>query len=423
MFPFQDVVEPEALKKDVLDRWLIGVFCLSIILLPIGFLTVKSWATTLSLVAFLSSSILLARASQYPTLSRTDLFLIAAFVLPIVVDASTQLIRGGWNPSEFDAASRLLIFVPVFICLKALKINLRDYLDKAILISSPLALLYLWIDPSHYWGDRWASHPADPNTLGLFTAVFLTYALLRIGSGETNSNKPTSILVSLSISSGFVVLAGTQSRGAWIVAALAMAMATVSAHRRLRDLFLLGLIPSILAAMIALMLQPSLKERAVSIPNEIVGWIQNTEDVTSAAVRLDMIKLSIILASERPLTGYGDGRYVDRALQRSDSARMRESAVAIVNTPHNEVLGKLLRSGVFGAIAALLVLISPIIMLTPRRTTSYWLAIDHRNGFFLAVFGASLTMGVFGLNFTAGFFAVMAAVFIAEQDSRKAENV
>jgi len=422
MFPFQDLVEPEALKKDVLDRWLIRVFCLSIILLPIGFLTVKSWATTLSLVAFLSSSILLARASHYPPLSRTDLFLIAAFVLPIVVDVSTQLIRGQWKPSEFDATSRLLIFVPVFICLKALKINLRDYLDKAILISSPLALLHLWIDPSHYWGDRWASLPADPNTLGLFTAVFLTYALLRIGSGETKSSKPMSILVSLSVFSGFVVLAGTQSRGAWIVAALAMALAAVSVNRRVRHLFLLGLIPSLLAAMIALMLQPSLKERAVSIPNEIVGWIQNTEDVTSAAVRLDMIKLSIRLASERPFTGYGDGHYVDQALQMSDSARMRKSAVAIVNTPHNEVLRKLLRSGVFGAIAALLVLISPIIMLKPRRTTSYWLAIDHRIGFFLAVFFASLTMGVFGLNFTAGFFAVMAAVFIAEQDLRKAEN-
>jgi O-antigen ligase len=157
---------------------------------------------------------------------------------------------------------------------------------------------------------------------------------------------------------------------------------------------------------------PNLLDRALSIPKEIIGWTKNEKDTGSAGTRLDMIHLTLELAQERPFLGYGDRGYQQRANELADTIKMQEAAIAIVNTPHNEVLGKLLRSGVFGAIASILVLSVPVLMALRRslRTGSDWSAL----GLLLGVLLGSLTAGLLGLSFTASFYAVLTAVLLAK---------
>jgi len=397
------------------EEWLIQLFCLSIVLLPLGFLTVKSWGTTLPLIAFLLSLVLIAARWKEVELSKTDLIFCFAFMSPFFIDLAAQLLRSELIPRQLDASSRLIVFVPIYIALKTLKPQVGPLFGISISIGLIFSLGHIYVEPEHHWGERWASHPSDPNTLGLFTAALLGYLFFRAGERSTST---ISRLVTLSgIFSGGVILIASQSRGAWLASAVLFACACWVHRRSMHQILVAILIPLAIAAAALVSLKPALIDRALSIPQEIGGWIKGTGDVNSGSIRLDMLLLSgpLIMNAPALLHGYGDGAYKDKALAIASSQGELAAAETLRVTPHNEVIGKLLKSGVFGGIAAAFVLLLPVIAAiqvakradTNEATWSWF-------GLALGTCLASLTMGVLGLAYTASFHAIVSAIICSQ---------
>jgi O-antigen ligase len=405
---------PAGLGRSRLEDLLIQLFCLSLLLIPVGFLTIKSWVTTLSLVAFLLAIALLGMNNKRIKLTKLDALICFTFATPFLADLIAQLLRSELIPPELDASSRLLIFIPVLVVLRTYNVNLSTPFTISVALGLILSLVHIWTQPEYYWGDRWASKPADPNTLGLFCMVMLAH-LMSMAAKPTASLR-LNLFYLAAIGAGLITLIQSQSRGAWL-AMLAILILTLWLDRdNYRRNLIWIVVPALLLVLANLGFKESLSVRAASIPNEITGWIKGSQEANSGAVRLDMVQLSVkLLQNERArlFYGYGDKGYLDAVKVVTNSERELEAAIAMANTPHNELLGKLLKSGLMGGIAAAMLLISPLLILSRKKKAKHTLN-PSWTGIPLGTLLASLTMGVFGLAFTASFYAIASAILIAD---------
>ena len=386
-------------------------------MIPVGFLTIKSWVTTLSLIAFLLAIILLVMTSNRIKMTKFDALICFAFASLFLADLGAQLLRSELIPSELDASSRLLIFIPVLVVLRTYNINLSTPFSISVALGLILSLVHVWTQPEYYWGDRWASKPADPNTLGLFCMVMLAH-LMSMAAKPTASLK-LNLFYLAAISAGLITLIQSQSRGAWL-AMLAIFILTLwlDRHNYRRNLMWI-VVPAILLVLANLSFKESLSARATSIPKEVIGWLKGSREANSGAVRLDMVPLSVRLIQSEPariIYGYGDKGYADAVKAVAASERELEAAIAMINTPHNEFLGKILKSGCMGGVAAAMVLMCPLLILSRQKKVKHTLESSWW-GIPLGIILASLTMGVFGLAFTASFYAIATAILMATHAS------
>jgi O-antigen ligase len=404
-----------------LEDLLIQLFCLSLLLIPVGFLTIKSWVTTLSLMAFLLSLMLLFSTRDYrrsegtPRQSNRDRLLPLLFAAPMIIDLLAQIARQDWAPSQLDAPARLLVFIPIYILLRRLNIDLSRSFTTCVALASPLALTHLAIDTNHYWGDRWASSPADPNTLGLFCVALVSIPLAKLATEALS--KQMAGLYTLSIACGAVIIMGSQSRIALLglLSLLCMGIIIGVCQRGMRRL--LPALASVLVIGVGLIWSvPAYQLRFTSIYTELIQWTQIENQSTSAATRLDMLEVSVLLLSKQPLFGYGDGNYQNVARQLPSYPQLHHAVESIHNTPHNEILTKGLRSGIAGAGASALLLLLPIAVFVrrARHKQSSGVSVAIAGGMFsLGILTASFSMAVFSLAFTTSFFAVVMAILLA----------
>jgi O-antigen ligase len=402
------------LGRSRFEDLLIQLFCLTLLLIPVGFLTIKSLVTMLSLVAFLLAIALLGMNNKRIKLTKLDNLICFTFATPFLADLGAQLLRSELIPRELDAASRLLIFVPVYVVIRTYNLSLSTRFSISVALGLILSLPHIWAQPEYYWGDRWASKPADPNTLGLFCMVMIAH-LMTVASKSTASLK-SRLFYLAGTGAGLITLIQSQSRGAWLAMLVIFILIIWIDRENYRRNLIWIVVPAIFIGLANLSFKESLSDRAASIPNEITGWIKGSQEANSGAVRLDMVHLSVKLLQNEPARlfyGYGDKGYLDAVKAATDSKRELEAAIAMANTPHNEFLGKLLKSGLMGGIAAAMVLISPLLILLRQKKVKHtrdssWTGIP------LGILLASLTMGVLGLVFTASFFAIASAILIAD---------
>lgn len=350
-----------------------------------------------------------------------DRLLPLLFASPLLIDLIAQLGRQEWAPSQLDAPARLLIFIPIYVLLRRLNLDLSRNFITYMAMASPLALIHLAIDPSYYWGDRWATSPSDPNTLGLFCGALVAPSIAKLATGA--SSKPMLAIHTLSITCGTLIVMGSQSRIAFLelLSLLCLGLILGAKEKGLRTF-----LPAIASAFVIgtglVWSNPGYQHRIASIYIELSQWQESENQPSSAATRLDMLEVSVLLLSKRLLFGYGDGNYQHVARQLPDYPRLLYAVESIHNTPHNEILTKGLRSGIAGAAASGLLLLVPIITFVRRafRKKSTIGSIAIAGGMFsLGILLASFSMAVFSLAFTTSFFAVSMAIFLAGRDHDK----
>jgi O-antigen ligase len=417
---------PTGLGRSKLEDLLIQLFCLSLLLIPVGFLTIKSWVTTLSLMAFLLSLMLLFSTRDYnrsegtSRLSNRDRLLPLLFAAPMIIDLLAQIARQDWVLNQLDAPSRLLIFIPVYILLRRVNINLSQPFITCIALASPIALTHLALDPTYYWGDRWASSPADPNTLGLFCAALGGVSLAQFATNPLS--KTLTVIHTVSIVSAAAIVIASGSRIAFISFLMLFSLSLVFAQNtQSRQFVKWAIMPALLTALTLFYTNPSYQHRAVSIYQELTSWAEQGNQPTSASARIEMIEVSILLLERAPLLGYGDGNYQNVARNLPDYPRLQHAVEAIHNTPHNEVLTKALRSGIAGGLASAAVLLVPVFILLRRSSNANLRRVWPSGAEGLLAIGivlASFSMAVFSLAFTTSFFAASMAVFLAAKSNQ-----
>jgi O-antigen ligase len=173
------------------------------------------------------------------------------------------------------------------------------------------------------------------------------------------------------------------------------------------------------ALVIALFLNENLQHRVLSIVQEIYAWFTNqaNKEEGSGGMRLTMWRMSWVLFLESSLYGYGDPVGYKHLLEQPllTSFAGPNALGAITLGPHHEIFGQMLRSGIFGLIAGLLLFFAPItVFIQQLRRNSHNLAAQVGLAFVLGLFICSLSIEVFNLKYTTSFYALMLACLGAQ---------
>jgi O-antigen ligase len=178
---------------------------------------------------------------------------------------------------------------------------------------------------------------------------------------------------------------------------------------------------------LTLLLNENLQQRFLSIFQEAHSWFTNqaNKEEGSGGMRLTMWRMSWVLFLESPLYGYGDPvgykHLLDQPLVTSFAGPNALGAITL--GPHHEVFGQMLRSGIFGLIAGLLLFFAPMtVFIQQLRRNFQNLAAQVGLAFVLGLFICSLSIEVFNLKYTTSFYALMLACLCAQAlsfDQRK----
>lgn len=392
----------------MIDR--VVIFLIS--LLPIGALAIKKWSNAFFLLAIIGSIISLAQRRDLPYKPGLWVWtLCLTLCAPIVADVISQILRAEIVTSQLDASFRLLLGIPILLFFLD-KIVIDEKIFTLVIGSSVIAtVLSVVIAPTgvNFWG-RWATVSADPNSLGCITAIAtgsLVYLCLR---HLTNKQWMMFVFALITLVTGLYILIRSQSRGGWLVFALLLPVVLSLAKRQ----ELKGVKPILLclaaSAAYIFFTDSTLTARAQSIYFETKDWWQNPSNTaTSIGIRLNMLKASWSLITYNPILGYGDHGY-GSVLSSGALGQFSPTTIhGMSASPHNEIIGKTLKSGIFGGFASLFVFAVPFLffskLLKSRNSISQnipaSLGLILVSGFFIS----GLSAGILGLTYLSSLYA------------------
>jgi len=412
---------------------------LSLLALPLGALAIKHWSNVFfALAVFCSATLLLLDESDKKI--RPNLWLVAlsvSFAAFVFTDVFAQLARGEFTPSHLDAPFRLLLGIPLVFYF-ARRGQFREgpaFIILGLSFALILALIYFIPGASSAWGGRWATKPADPNSLGIMTGVFLMVFLLLFA-------KRMSIAVSIRALIGIpfllvaaFILIQTQSRGGWIVVPL---IAPIFLILLAKDKQLVSGILTLggLAIVVTALIYSDARaiNRFLSIHAELISWFKNPSAANySIGVRLNMMEASWELFKSSPWVGHGD---LAKALAADPtlliSKAHSETIQGLAQTPHNEILGRLLRSGLFGGLAAFAVFFIPLALFVKRvflvpPSAKPSIAAEVGLIFISGCIAGSMSAGILGLTYLSALYAgivlPLCGLIIRELNEIRSANV
>jgi O-antigen ligase len=402
----------------------------TISLFPLLYLTYRGWTNRWLIALFILALIFaLTHWKQMKTEfnDRPSQLIILTLASPFLAILFGQLLRNDININAYDGPLRFLLAGLIFLYLKHKQI---DFL-KAFQYIAPISLLiavgaiFYYPETSAYWGGRYASYFVDPLTFGGYALVigFTCLFLLDIKKDALL----LSILKLLGFASGLFLSLGSGSRSGWIAIPFVLAL-WVFINRKNKKLVINASLILISALLITLLLNENLQQRVLSIFQEIYAWFTNqaNKEEGSGGMRLTMWRMSWVLFLESPLYGYGDPvgykHLLDQPLVTSFAGPNALGAITL--GPHHEIFGQMLRSGIFGLIAGLLLFFAPMaVFIQQLRRNFQNLAAQVGLAFVLGLFICSLSIEVFNLKYTTSFYALMLVCLCAQAlsfDQRKA---
>ena len=385
-----------------------------ILLVPTGALALKKWSNSLFILAVSASiiSILFSRKLGSDKFSSWLWLLSISFGAPFFVDLLMQILRQNIIWSQLDAPSRLLLGIPILLfCAYRGEVKYQPF----ILILSLcifLTLTSILTNPTglEFWG-RWATSFADPNSLGSVSAIAVAGLLFLCLVHYTDRDWLRLVIGLTALALGLLILLKSQSRGGWLVFLVLTPLVIYLAMRiKLRGIPYLG-IATATVILSLIVIDKSLYSRAVSIYLESIEWLNNQhESMTSIGIRLNMLDASWALIKHSPLVGYGDHGYKQILESGIVGQFSAETLEGMSVTPHNEIVGKTLRSGILGGLASFFVFAVPVIFFgvmshkgsQQQTKIAACLGLITVIGFFIA----GLSAGILGLAYISSLYAV-----------------
>jgi O-antigen ligase len=394
-----------------LDAYVLAVTAMSIV----GLLSLR--ATTNTCLFLLLAPALAATGKIWrdarergPDLSLR--WMCVALALPIISVLIGQVLRGEWIPKAYDAPSRILISIGVLLYFRYKRI---DFVGL-IRVAAPLSLLILVAEikldpqPTALWGGRFATYFADTDMFGVYALLLAMLSLFGIGPDQSRLARALSIA---GIVAGLYLVAGSQTRTAYLLVPLAAALWIGMKRPSIRRKHFVALIALGIATLaVTLIWHDVLSVRLVSVYRETEMWLNGSNRDTSGGLRLTMWHMAWELFRHSPWSGYGDTGF--RAFLDEPWITSFASSAArqtIYDGPHNELLANLLRSGIAGGIAVVALFAAPI--LTFWRARRYGsrarIAADMGLAFVICLMFASIAFETFTLKYTATFNGLLIA--------------
>jgi O-antigen ligase len=303
-------------------------------------------------------------------------------------------------------------------------------LDVAIPVGLLCVLTAVTLNPSVYWGERFATYFVDPNTLGSQTFILALIVFLSIAPGQGES-RWLLLLKLMGGTAGIYVSIYSGSRGAWLAGPFIFllfllirlgdcwrAQGTEQFNIALQTSFIF--ITSIVLFCLAFYFSDAVSSRVISGYHEIRNWFTGENLDSSAGTRLSIWKFSFQFAGESLLFGYGEEKNMMQLLSNSP-LNIPANEIAIntmaLTGPHSDILSKLLSSGLFGLIAYLCLLFVPFYFFYIHRNSPF---VDKKRAarmgmyYITGVFIAGLSNEQLSLKYLCTFYGLMAATLLAQ---------
>lgn len=400
---------------------------LLVFLFPIFFLTVRGWSNTIGALLLGIALIQMFRNPASFFIGRTVgfWFIFLALVTPFFAEVIVQVGRGSPVLSQLDGMSRFFYAAVVFTYLSRVNLDAAKSFSAGCVVSVIVSAASALLITDYYWDGRAATYFVDPITLPVFLVALLFCCGIYFFSSERK--RFNSFLILVLIVLVFTVCLASSSRTAW-VCLFVTALALMLIHRKsgTRLLFLGGL-----GIICVLGLLTQFSEtfifRMSSAYHEFWDFFLINEDYSSIGIRLGLLLIDWKLFVMNPIFGVADGTlppyewFADHGLLISEKLYRGK----LLAGSHNEIMGHLSRSGVFGILKVICMFFFPIIYfarLLASETDVRRSIAESGFLFCFSIFLGGLAIQVTNLKMTSTFYAFALAIFLSNLQQKNHEE-
>jgi len=398
---------------------------------PLLVLTVGRWANAVLFLGALLALLQLARgdlprARLAPQDRRWALLLVVAYLGPLASAAMAAALRRDGNVGQFDAPSRFLLAIPIFLFALRARWPVARMLGWVLPLALAIVLGYLQVlGYDHKWEEvggprRVTTFLVDPLVFGYFSLAFGLMALVWIRPGDWRDGRGrwgiAAGLIALGLGVYFSVRSG--SRSGWLALPLVIGIWAHHHWGRRHRLAAVAVVAAVLLLPVAAyFLVPTVGSRVDEAIQDVVQypWHGVLMHETSLGYRITFMRMAADLFASHPWAGIGDFSHMLPPAGAFSYASPAAIEFGFRSGFHNQVVTTAVRSGIGGALATLALLLVPLLVCArglragsapaARRDAMMGLA------YCTCVVVTSISTEVVDLKFAASFYAVMTALF------------
>jgi O-antigen ligase len=393
-------------------HWVIGILVIFFLLLPFGFMTVKSLFGLLSAFCLLLSMLALwlkTESRSFFLKEKYSFLIIACLTAAPISILSTQAIRNEFSAPALDGPIRLTLALVILLAIYKHKIDFSKILSISIPPALLAILLFALLGNNPYIG-RLTNHYLDPIIWGNFSMILGFMSLAGIQSNDHLALKLYK-LSGLALGLCMSLLSG--SRAGW-VAAVVMTFILLALNRKKITIFktVTYIFVLALALFTLYFFIESFKLRIDSAIFEFLEWQKDSQRDSGTSIRLNMLKISSHLFILSPWIGFGE--FSNLPLEKITTINSFADPGSIFTIqccgPHNDFAAHALKFGVFGIFSFVLTYLVPInIFLKSKHSQSTMMGIMLCTGILICGFFSEMQT----LKVTYTFYAVFISGLIA----------
>ena len=401
--------------------------------MPIIFLNVKHGTNITLFLLFIGAINFFARMNRISllrkSLTESHVFFLFVLLSPTLAIAISQAIRYDFYSNNWDSPIRMLLCIPVFLAisegwlLSGDKENITQFWIKW---SIPTALFAALITRIYFPGTNWAGYKStyfvDPLSFCSFTLLFAMLTIIGGVHYHKEVNWIHKLFFAASIFIGLYLSITSGARTGWLnLPVFIIILYTYSLTRyskKHRFLFILLLLVG-LAALFFINTQ-FVNKFYVGLQELSSYKINDLNGDTSIGMRLSFYRMGTEYFFERPLAGWGDLAWVERAARPEFMIfASNETIFAAKHGFHNEIITNSVRSGIWGLISV----ISLYVVVTYKALNGLRTKLEARHRLasvcmlitILHIFFAGLVTETTNLTFLSAFIGIFLTVFYGEQ--------
>ena len=352
-------------------------------------------------------------------IGRFSVFFGIAFALPILSVVLGQLLQGSWNVARFDAPSRYLMALVVFLAIARYRSAVPRVLEIAIPAATIVTLVLVPYLPASFWNsfpNRLSNHFIDPLIFGQVALALGVMSLLLIGSSE---KRPWYIRLLQLIGGaiGIYLSIRSGSRTGWLAIPFIVILSIVHYSPLSRwKTMLLAIFVTGLAITAFYLSSNTAKDRVGAAYSDLAKYQWNAVNPeTSLGERISWMRIGWYYFSMRPISGWGDEGMAkninDEAISVFASKVTREGL--LVAGFHNDYIVNAVRYGIGGLLAIIAIFLIPFLFfahcLRYKSVQSYAMV---GIAYVLIQSVSSLSYHVLDFKFMASFYALMIALLM-----------
>lgn len=385
-----------------------------LVIYPILLLTLKGGMNGGFLVLLLIS-ISLIISERYSLRAMWDRdtkhYTVAMISLPLAIFIS-QSYHQHYSAHPYDAASRFLLAIPVFIALRRVRLSAVTALQYGFPLGAIAGLLM--------------AKDLDNGTIGNYFLIHIYYGDLALMLGALSffsidwigrDTRGLRILKILGLLAGVYASVLSGARGGWIAVPAFLAIYYYFKVGKISGKWIVAvLILTMTASFAAYSFNQTIHERIDRIDSDIKEFRQGNPD-TSLGIRVQLWKAALLEFEQNPVVGVGPGNYWVPLESMEKSGEITPLAARDGHAQlHNEILSKLAELGVFGFLSIVLIYLVPLKIFIrfsrsdlPQQKQAGILGIVLVSGFI--IFG--LSVEILDLTMTSAFYSLTVAVLLA----------